>query len=119
MSKGRYRIESIPFFIYGVSLNDVIEASPNDDGRLQFRSVLKPSGNRTLRARSDEFAKSTAKRKRTIAGLKGLGCDVEELRSRVLAISVRPVLDLKAVTDYLTNDAKVSWEYGNPPELNK
>jgi hypothetical protein len=48
------------------------------------------------------------------AGLKKLGTGVEELRSRLLAINVPFNIDLKAVTDYLTNDAKVSWEYANP-----
>ena len=119
LDKNRYRLESIPFFIYGVSLHDVIRASSDAAGRLQFVKVVKPSPNRTLRARSDEFVRKAARRNRVIAGLEQLGCAVEVLRSRLMAINVPPSADLKAVTDYLTNDAKVIWEYGNPQGQNK
>lgn len=45
LGKNRYRIESIPFFIYGVSRNDVVTASPDPQGKLQFKKVVKRSGN--------------------------------------------------------------------------
>jgi hypothetical protein len=119
VGKKKYRIESIPFFIYGVSRNDVVTASPDDEGRLQFEKVVERSGNRTLRARSEKFIRNAALRKRVIAALKKLGSDVEELRSRLLAIDVPPDVNLQTIIDYLTNEAKVSWEYGNPETLNK
>jgi hypothetical protein len=114
MMGNHYRIESIPFFIYGISLGDVVAVSPDNEGRLQFSKLVESSGNRTLRARSDDFIKNAARRKKVTAGLKKLGAGVEELRSRLLAINVPLNIDLKAVTDYLTDDAKVSWEYANP-----
>lgn len=119
LGKRRYRIESIPFFIYGISRYDIVTASPDEEGRLQFGSVLERSGNRTLRARSDNFIINAALRKKVITALRKRGCGVEELRNRLLAIDVPPTVKLKTVTDYLTNDAKVSWEYGNPEDLNK
>jgi hypothetical protein len=119
LTKKRYRLESIPFFVYGVSLHDIVTASPDDHGVLQFGRVLKSSGNRTLRARSDDFAKSPRLRKKVAADLKRLGSNVEELRSRLLGISVPPTVDLQTVKNYLTNDARVSWEYANPEELNR
>ena len=119
VNKERYRLENIPFFIYGVSLHDVVAASPDEEGRLQFQRVVKPSGNKTIRARSDEFVKDAAKRRKVKSDLRRLGSGVEELRSRLLAINVPPNVDLKSITDYLTKDAKVSWEYGNPEHLNK
>jgi hypothetical protein len=119
MTNNKYRLESIPFFVYGVSLHDIVTASPDNEGVLQFGRVLKHSGNRTLRARSDNFAKNSRLRKKVAADLRRLGSDVEELRARLLAINVPPSVGLQIVTDYLTNDAMVSWEYGNPEKLNR
>lgn len=119
VSRSRYRIESIPFFIYGVSFRDIVSASPDAKGQLQFNKVVERSGNRTLRARSDTLSKNSAYRKKVIADLKKLSCGVEELRSRLLAIDVPINTDLQAVTDYLTNKARVDWEYGNPQNLNQ
>lgn len=119
LGKNRYRIESIPFFIYGVSLHDTVTALPDSEGRLQFGKLVKSSQNKTLRARSDAFIKNTARKKNVIANLRKLGCGVEELRSRLLAVNVPTNVDLRDVTDYLTNDAKMSWEYGNPENLNR
>jgi hypothetical protein len=118
-SKDRYRIESIPFFIYGLSSHDIVTASPDSKRKLQFGNIVKRSGNRTLRARSEKFIKNAAYRKKVTADLERLGCDVEELRSRLLAINIPKNVNLQAVTDYLTNDAKVSWECGNPENQNQ
>ena len=119
LGKNKYRIESIPFFIYGVSRHDIVAASPDDEGRLQFGKVLERSGNRTLRARSGDFIADAQFRKKVTKTLKELGSDVEELRSRLLAVNVPADVNLQTVTNYLTNDAKVSWEYGSPESMNK
>lgn len=119
VGKKKYRIESIPFFIYGISRNDIVTATPDQDGRLKFGKVVQSSGNRTLRARCEKFIRNATLRKKVTAALKKLGSDVEELRSRLLAIDVPPNVSLRTITEYLTNDAKVSWEYGKPENLNK
>lgn len=46
IKENHYRIESIPFFIYGISLGDIVKASLNDEGELQFAKVVKPSKHR-------------------------------------------------------------------------
>ena len=114
-----YRIESIPFFVYGVSLGDIVKASPDGEGRLQFEKVLQPSGHKTLRARSDDFIKHATRLKSVISHLRKLSSDVEVLNSRLLAIDIPPSANLETITKYLTNRAKVSWEYGNPEDLNE
>ncbi len=119
VSKDRYRIESIPFFVYDISTGDVVAASPDAQGQLQFSKVVERSGNKTLRARSDNLLKSSTYRKKVIAELKKLSCEVEELRCKVLAIDVPANGNLRAVTNYLTNEAKIDWEYGNPQILNQ
>ena len=118
INENRYRIESIPFFIYGVSLGDIVIVTPDDEGHLQFGRVVKRSGHRTLRARSDGLIKNAARRKKVVTSLKRLGSDVEVLRSRLLAINVPSEVNLEAITNFLTNEAKLNWEYGNPKKLN-
>lgn len=117
VKRQRYRIESIPFFIYGVSLHDVVAASPDHEGRLQFTKVVEASGNRTLRVRSAEFAKNPAKRKAVTTRLERLDCGVEIQRGRLLAVNVPRTVDLKTVIEYL-NGVRLRWEYGNPEGLN-
>ena len=119
LGKNTFRIESIPFFIYGVSRDDIVSASPDGEGRLQFGKVLQRSGNRTLRARSPNFLSNPGFRRKVTTELKKRGCDVEELRSRLLAVHVPANVDIEAVTDYFTDKAKVQWEYGDPENLNK
>lgn len=114
----KYRLESVPFFVYGVALHDVVVAKADDQGWLQFVSVEERSGNRTLRARSEKFTRSRNLRSKVTAGLEALGCRVEHLRRRLLSINVPPAVDLAAVTSHL-NAARASWEYGHPQELNR
>jgi len=119
LGDNRYRIESAPFFIYGISRNDIVSASPDEEGRLQFAQVVSSSGNRTVRARSDKLVNNTAFKKRVIGELTRIGCNVEELRSRLLSIDVPPEVGMQTVTDYLTDVARIDWEFGNPENLNK
>src|SRR5437763_14595849 len=70
LGKRRYRIESIPFFIYGVSRHDVVTASPDEEGRLQFGKVVERTGNRTLRARSEDFITNATLKKKVVTALK-------------------------------------------------
>jgi hypothetical protein len=44
LGDGLYRIDSIPFEIWGLSLGDVVRASQNDDGILVFDGVYDKSG---------------------------------------------------------------------------
>jgi hypothetical protein len=118
LNADQYRLESIPFFIYGIARGDLVTAQPDKDGRLQFIRVVAQSGNRTLRARSDDLINDADRCNLIVEGLKGLGCDVEVHRSRLIAINLPPTVSLEAVANYLiTND--LSWEYGHPQNLNK
>jgi hypothetical protein len=44
----RYRIDNIPFYVYGVSLDDVVRAE-EIGGRLVFREVISRGGHSTYR----------------------------------------------------------------------
>lgn len=112
-----YRLENPPFFIYDISLNDVVSAVPDQGGILQFLSVVGRSGNRTVRARSDDLLKDPSFRSAVFAHLHSVGCQTEEHRDTLLSINVPPKVDIKEVTSYLTASG-LSWEYGSPAELN-
>jgi hypothetical protein len=116
---GLYRLENTPFFVYGISRGDVVVAEPDEEGRLQFIKIREKSGNRTLRVRSDRFPKSPRFRNQVRTKLSQLGADSEELRNRLLAINVLKGASLTPITDFLTEEAKVSWEYGDPVSMNR
>src|SRR4051794_33172617 len=49
----RYRLDNTPWYAYGVSWKDIVEARPDDDGQLQFQRVVVKSGHRTVRIRAE------------------------------------------------------------------
>jgi hypothetical protein len=117
LGNGTYRLENPPFFIYDLALNDVVAATRNEDGLLQFLTVVRRSGNVTLRARSSALIGDLALRKNIEDYLKGMGCVVEEHRDKLLAISVPSTAHLPEITSYLTQ-VGLNWEYGYPSERN-
>jgi hypothetical protein len=114
LPNGFYRIESIPFFIYGISLDDIVSARPDADGWLQFLKVQTHSPNRTLRARSEVFDGGQDKTgAELLAGLDKLGCKTEVHKQRLVAINVPFEADLKSVMNFLTSSG-IQWEHANP-----
>jgi hypothetical protein len=117
LGDGTYCLENPPFFIYDISLHDIVAAVPDENGVLQFLSIVARSGNKTLRARSDALLQSPMFRSQVKAELLTMGCCVEEHRHRLLSISVPSSTDMAKVIDYLTTN-RLSWEYGCPSGLN-
>jgi hypothetical protein len=117
LGESHYCLESIPFFIYGIALGDIVMASKDQHGDLHFLTVIKSSKNRTLRARSDDLINDSTRRVKVVEQMEQMGCQVEIHRDRLLAINVQPELDLKEVTGRLTK-LGLSWEYGSPSDLN-
>lgn len=48
LGEGKYRIDNIPFFTYGISCDDIVEAELVD-GEMLFKQVLQPSGHTKVR----------------------------------------------------------------------
>src|SRR5947208_4912603 len=71
---GRYRLDSTPWFQYGVSWKDVVAARPDSDGLLCFTQVLEKSGYRTVRV---AFEERTGAENPILSGLQSLGCSFE------------------------------------------
>ncbi len=86
----RYRIDNIPFYVYGVSLNDTVRAADHD-GQLVFQEVVMHGGHSTYRVifgNDSDILKPQA-----VAlweQLQALGCTREIAKARVFAIDVSP-----------------------------
>src|SRR5262245_53353933 len=90
LGSGEFRLEGNPFFAYGVSLHDTIEAK-EEDGLLRFVKVVKKSGNRTIRVFAKEGEDSTNQLFKKLVKLK---CRYEGLNARLFAVIVPHDVDL-------------------------
>lgn len=104
---GRYKLDSTPWYQYGVSYQDIISAALRD-GRLHFERVVDKSGYRTLRVRSDN-----AVPQRLLDSLIAIGCNFEGANPTFIAIDVPAHIDLSAATDLLVASG-LEWEHADP-----
>jgi Domain of unknown function (DUF4265) len=108
-----YRLDNEPFFSYGISCDDLIEAVPDESGYLEFVRVVESSGNRTVRILFDKFSATSAQGQELIEQLRAEGCSYEGAFSKLLAITVPPDVSLEAITSLLEKSG-LRWEYANP-----
>jgi hypothetical protein len=110
LGDGRYRLDSSPWYHYGVSWKDVVTAEPAADGLLCFAQVLEKSGHRTVRVL---FEDPTESKNPILSGLLNLGCTFEGAHSKLFAIDIPPNVELATVRAFLIeNDAQ--WEHADP-----
>lgn len=109
LGDGRYKLDNTPWYVYGVSTGDVIEAKREEPtGFPVFRRVVQKSGYRTVRIVSDEdFTEEFFEE------IKDLGCSFEGANRRYVAVDVPPAVDLDAVADFLTAK-NIRWEHADP-----
>lgn len=107
-----YRLDNIPFFAYGLSVNDIVEAVPDSDGFPMFNRIVNKSGNRTVRVILPE-APDVEPGPALFAEVKRLGCDYEGAFNTLICINVPPAVLLQDVADCLTR-LGVRWEYADP-----
>jgi hypothetical protein len=119
LGSDRYRIESCPFFAYGISRDDVVRASePGRDEAPRLEDVIEKGGHRTLRLALD------AKIEITDSALQGLlerllelGCTHETLLPKLVALDVPHEVDVAIVAELLqalANDRTLLWEWADP-----
>jgi len=108
LGEGRYKLDSTPWYQYGVSYQDVVAASPGPDGFLQFERVIAKSGIRTLRVRSDEPVPQAL-----LGHLVAAGCHYEGANPKFIGIDVPAGVALSAATDLLVASG-LEWEYADP-----
>jgi hypothetical protein len=112
----RYQLKNFPFYAYGVSFNDIVEAHPkyDDDPYPYLTKVLEKSGHRTLRIMLDESIKESKRSVSILDRLSSMDCGYEGMGGkRYFVINVQPQCDFDAVRDYL-NHENVQWEYADP-----
>ncbi|SEP10877.1 protein of unknown function [Luteibacter sp. UNC138MFCol5.1] len=111
---GGFELENSPFYVYGVSYRDVVEAGVDTD-ILTFTRVVRRGGHSTYRllVTSDKQALAFAKR---WPRLEALGCTYEEGGSygrRLYSIDVPPGTAVGAVYALLEEgETGVAWEFG-------
>jgi hypothetical protein len=115
----RFRVESCPFFAYGISRDDVVRAAgPQGAGAPVLEDVLEKSGHRTLRvvlAVGVELGQDPVQR--LLERLVELGCTHELLRPSLVAIDLPAGADLARVTGLLQGGAeqgRLAWEWADP-----
>lgn len=111
----RYRLNNIPFFAYGLSFGDFVEAVPKkDDERPHFKRVLVKSGNRTVRIGSEDGRPVSDG---VLQQIVELGCGYERATASYICVNIPPEADFEAVTAYLTSTGLL-FEYVDPiPEV--
>jgi hypothetical protein len=119
LGSGRYRVESCPFFAYGVSRDDVVRAAPPaGEEAPRLDDVLEKGGHRTLRLALDPGAEiADPAIQGLLERLLELGCTHETLRPRLVAIDVPREVDVAIVVELLqalVDDRALRWEWADP-----
>lgn len=113
--RDRYRLENTPFFAYGLSWLDVVEAKPDRARHPSlpvFTRVIEKSGHRTVRVAGDGMDVPEA----LIDALVKLGATFEGLNPAYLCFDLGPKVDLQRVVDELERweNEPLSWEHADP-----
>src|SRR6266404_4301243 len=110
-----YQLDNSPFFAYGVSWRDVIEAKPDgDDQVLKYVRCVKKSGNMTVRIIFQDYRSTDPHADGILEGLRNLGCSYEGMQPRMISVNVPPNINLGVVVDFLREQSGLQWEYADP-----
>jgi hypothetical protein len=111
----RYRLKNFPFFKYGISYDDIFEASSNvaDDPRLYITKVIEKSGNKTLRIFFGESIETSEYSRNVLKTLNDFGCGYEGNGARFFVVNVQPHCNFNEVRDYV-DSCELDWEYADP-----
>lgn len=109
-----YELDNSPFYAYGVSWKDVVIAPYNEEQqRPTFQSVLRKSGNRTVRLIFETPVESGNESDNLLQGLISLGCDYEGATKKYICVNIPPNVSLEQVRAYLINN-DATWEHADP-----
>lgn len=118
LGSGRYRIESCPFFAYGISRDDVVRAAEAGEEAPRLEDVVAKSGHRTLRLALDARAEiADPAVQGLLERLLELGCTHETLRPKLVAIDVPHEVEVTLVAELLhavAEDGAIVWEWADP-----
>lgn len=119
LGSGRYRVESCPFFAYGISREDVVRAIDGvGEEAPQLDEVVEKGGHRTLRLALDPRVELSEPSVQTLLEqLLELGCTHEALRPKLVAIDLPPEVDVGNVAERLqalADAGTILWEWADP-----
>ncbi len=117
LGSGRFRIESTPFFAYGLSHGDLVRAS--GEGEMpRLDEVECKSGHRTLRVALDERRDlDQPEIQKLLDEMLAMGCTYEAMPPKVVALDVPPDVDVGAVIERLhthSREGVLVWEWADP-----
>jgi hypothetical protein len=117
LGSSRFRLESTPFFAYGLSHGDVVRASEDSD-QPRLLEVERKSGHRTLRVALDEGRELDAPEIQAFLDeILGLGCTYEAMPPKIAAVDVPPEVEVGDVIARLQvkfRDGVLVWEWADP-----
>lgn len=109
----QYQLDNSPFYAYGVSWQDVIEAIPGEDQFLEYVRCVRKSGNRTLRVIFEDGI-NNSRAQDTLQTLRRMGVSYEGMQPKMISINVPPRKDLDEITQFLSEEPGLQWEYADP-----
>ena len=111
LGDGRYRLRNSPWYIYGVSFEDIVHARLSAEGVLEFIEVVEHSGSSTFRIMLREDT-DPADFHRDWQPLGALGCTWEQAKDRLYAVDAPPDTDLDQVAELLrAGEAHGVWDW--------
>ena len=110
---GLYLIKSVPYFIYDISVDDLVRVEPDEnDHVLCFREVIAHSKHTTIRVRPKEYTLSEPQGESLLRRLKSFGAVIETLPPRLIAVDIPTCEGVEPITRFLTEIA-VPWEWAD------
>ena len=105
-----FRLDNPPWFAYGVSDGDLVEATPTEhEGVFDFVRGEAPSGNRLVRIIFDNQEQTAP----VLDHLTQMGCHYEGYNKGFLAVSIPAAVSFEDVCSYLIETCE-QWEHANP-----
>ena len=106
--EGLYRVDNIPFYVYGISSGDLISAK-DDDGELIFTKLVQPSSNTVFRLYVSDAAAMQTIRDR----FQALGCESELSNlPKLVAVEVPGNVSFAPVAAFLEQgEESGQWKY--------
>ena len=108
---GVFLLDSVPFFVDGVSCGDKLYAQRASDGALEFAGVAEAGGHSTYRVILAEDTPTDQARQHWLE-LEQLGCGREMVSELMWAMDLPPPVDLARVQDVLERgEAAGVWDF--------
>lgn len=114
--RGTFKLDNIPFYVCGVSCEDIIAADASERGPLRFKALVEPSFHSTIRViltKDCQDRRPLDERTTDLRGkLKALGCDTEAYRPGFFAVDIPPSVKLSDVRAILMPGTEAGfWDY--------